>query len=88
MNVLGLQKILGELWEVCKTGMYRGQWKSQTNHTSTALQLVKKEDVISSDDYVVNMCENQNAICYLATYNLKSAYTASFLEKLSQKGPA
>nr|QBA88869.1 heat shock protein 90-5 [Haloxylon ammodendron] len=45
-----------------------------------------EEDLISLDDYVENMGENQNAIYYLATDSLKSAKTAPFLEKLSQKG--
>lgn len=44
-----------------------------------------EEDLISLDDYVENMGENQNAIYYLATDSLKSAKTAPFLEKLIQK---
>ncbi|ERN05767.1 heat shock protein 90-5, chloroplastic [Amborella trichopoda] len=44
-----------------------------------------EEDLISLDDYVENMVENQNAIYYLATDSLKSAKTAPFLEKLVQK---
>lgn len=43
------------------------------------------EDLISLDDYVENMSENQKAIYYLATDCLKSAKTAPFLEKLLQK---
>ncbi|KAM7484472.1 hypothetical protein LguiA_000481 [Lonicera macranthoides] len=45
-----------------------------------------EEDLISLDDYVENMGENQNAIYYLATDSLKSAKSAPFLEKLLQKG--
>ncbi|KAG9448603.1 hypothetical protein H6P81_008568 [Aristolochia fimbriata] len=44
-----------------------------------------EEDLISLDDYVENMAENQKAIYYLATDSLKSAKTAPFLEKLLQK---
>ncbi|KAK9755143.1 hypothetical protein RND81_01G005300 [Saponaria officinalis] len=44
-----------------------------------------EEDLISLDDYVENMGENQNAIYYLATDSLKSAKNAPFLEKLMQK---
>lgn len=44
-----------------------------------------EEDLISLDDYVENMSENQKAIYYLATDSLKSAKTAPFLEKLVQK---
>lgn len=44
-----------------------------------------EEDLISLDDYVENMGENQKAIYYLATDSLKSAKTAPFLEKLLQK---
>lgn len=43
------------------------------------------EELISLDDYVENMGENQKAIYYLATDSLKSAKTAPFLEKLIQK---
>ncbi|KAK6133956.1 hypothetical protein DH2020_032297 [Rehmannia glutinosa] len=45
-----------------------------------------EEDLISLDDYVENMGENQNAIYYLATDSLKSAKSAPFVEKLIQKG--
>ncbi|XP_068643470.1 heat shock protein 90-5, chloroplastic-like [Aristolochia californica] len=44
-----------------------------------------EEELISLDDYVENMAENQKAIYYLATDSLKSAKTAPFLEKLVQK---
>lgn len=44
-----------------------------------------EEDLISLDDYVENVGENQKAIYYLATDSLKSAKTAPFLEKLVQK---
>ncbi|XP_078443088.1 heat shock protein 90-5, chloroplastic-like [Wolffia australiana] len=44
-----------------------------------------EEDLISLDEYVENMGENQKAIYYLATDSLKSAKTAPFLEKLIQK---
>ncbi|XP_042417887.1 heat shock protein 90-5, chloroplastic-like [Zingiber officinale] len=44
-----------------------------------------EEELISLDQYVENMGENQNAIYYLATDSLKSAKTAPFLEKLVQK---
>ncbi|KAG1363739.1 heat shock protein 90-5, chloroplastic [Cocos nucifera] len=44
-----------------------------------------EEDMISLDQYVENMAENQKAIYYLATDSLKSAKTAPFLEKLVQK---
>ncbi|PIA63327.1 hypothetical protein AQUCO_00200977v1 [Aquilegia coerulea] len=44
-----------------------------------------EEDLISLDDYVENMAENQKAIYYLATDSLKSARSAPFLEKLLQK---
>ncbi|KAJ8426787.1 hypothetical protein Cgig2_007842 [Carnegiea gigantea] len=44
-----------------------------------------EEELISLDDYVENMGENQKAIYYLATDSLKSAKTAPFLEKLVQK---
>ncbi|KAK1292327.1 Heat shock protein 81-1 [Acorus calamus] len=44
-----------------------------------------EEEMISLDDYVENMPENQKAIYYLATDSLKSAKTAPFLEKLVQK---
>ncbi|XP_068637354.1 heat shock protein 90-5, chloroplastic-like [Aristolochia californica] len=44
-----------------------------------------EEELISLDDYIENMAENQNAIYYLATDSLKSAKTAPFLEKLVQK---
>ncbi|OAY73745.1 Heat shock protein 90-5, chloroplastic [Ananas comosus] len=44
-----------------------------------------EEDLISLDQYVENMGENQKAIYYLATDSLKSAKTAPFLEKLVQK---
>ncbi|GMH01828.1 hypothetical protein Nepgr_003667 [Nepenthes gracilis] len=44
-----------------------------------------EEELISLDDYVENMGENQKAIYYLATDSLKSAKTAPFLEKLLQK---
>ncbi|KAG8366500.1 hypothetical protein BUALT_Bualt17G0086500 [Buddleja alternifolia] len=45
-----------------------------------------EEELISLDDYVENMGENQKAIYYLATDSLKSAKSAPFLEKLVQKG--
>nr|GLL43499.1 heat shock protein 90-5, chloroplastic [Ipomoea trifida] len=45
-----------------------------------------EEELISLDDYVENMPENQKAIYYLATDSLKSAKTAPFVEKLVQKG--
>lgn len=45
-----------------------------------------EEELISFDDYVENMGENQKAIYYLATDSLQSAKTAPFLEKLVQKG--
>ncbi|URE35745.1 Heat shock protein [Musa troglodytarum] len=41
-----------------------------------------EEELISLDQYVENMGENQKAIYYLATDSLKSAKTAPFLEKL------
>lgn len=44
-----------------------------------------EEDLISLDQYVENVGENQKAIYYLATDSLKSAKTAPFLEKLVQK---
>ncbi|XP_074583638.1 heat shock protein 90-5, chloroplastic [Curcuma longa] len=44
-----------------------------------------EEELISLDQYIENMGENQNAIYYLATDSLKSAKTAPFLEKLVQK---
>ncbi|XAR55961.1 hypothetical protein NMG60_11036223 [Bertholletia excelsa] len=44
-----------------------------------------EEELVSLDDYVENMTENQKAIYYLATDSLKSAKTAPFLEKLVQK---
>ncbi|CAA2977489.1 heat shock 90-5, chloroplastic [Olea europaea subsp. europaea] len=44
-----------------------------------------EEGLVSLDDYVENMGENQNAIYYLATDSLKSAKSAPFLEKLVQK---
>ncbi|XP_043701357.1 heat shock protein 90-5, chloroplastic-like [Telopea speciosissima] len=44
-----------------------------------------EEELISLDDYVESMQENQKAIYYLATDSLKSAKTAPFLEKLVQK---
>ncbi|XP_008807013.2 heat shock protein 90-5, chloroplastic-like [Phoenix dactylifera] len=44
-----------------------------------------EEDMISLDQYVESMAENQKAIYYLATDSLKSAKTAPFLEKLIQK---
>ncbi|KAJ4747572.1 Heat shock family protein [Rhynchospora pubera] len=43
------------------------------------------EEMISLDQYVENMPENQNAIYYLASDNLKSAKSAPFVEKLIQK---
>ncbi|CAN4124658.1 unnamed protein product [Withania somnifera] len=45
-----------------------------------------EEELISLEDYVENMGENQKAIYYLATDSLQSARTAPFLEKLVQKG--
>ncbi|KAK4357956.1 hypothetical protein RND71_023566 [Anisodus tanguticus] len=45
-----------------------------------------EEELISLDDYVENVGENQKAIYYLATDSLQSARTAPFLEKLVQKG--
>ncbi|PQQ01728.1 heat shock protein 90-5 chloroplastic [Prunus yedoensis var. nudiflora] len=44
-----------------------------------------EEELISLDDYVENMPENQKAIYYLAADSLKSAKSAPFLEKLVQK---
>lgn len=44
------------------------------------------EELISLDEYVENMGENQQAIYYLATDSLKSAKSAPFVEKLIQKG--
>lgn len=44
-----------------------------------------EEEMISLDDYVENMGENQKAVYYLATDSLKSAKSAPFLEKLVQK---
>lgn len=44
------------------------------------------EDLISLDEYIENMGENQKAIYYLATDSLKSARSAPFVEKLIQKG--
>lgn len=44
-----------------------------------------EEDLISLDDYIENMKENQTAIYYLASDSLKSAKSAPFLEKLVQK---
>ncbi|XP_008788962.1 heat shock protein 90-5, chloroplastic-like [Phoenix dactylifera] len=44
-----------------------------------------EEDMISLDQYVENMPENQKAIYYLAADSLKSAKTAPFLEKLVEK---
>ncbi|KAL0919185.1 hypothetical protein M5K25_011264 [Dendrobium thyrsiflorum] len=44
-----------------------------------------EEDLISLDQYIENMAENQKAIYYLASDSLKSAKSAPFLEKLVQK---
>ena len=44
-----------------------------------------EQHMISLDQYVENMPENQNAIYYIATDSLQSAKTAPFLEKLVQK---
>lgn len=44
-----------------------------------------EEDLISLDEYIENMKENQTAIYYLASDSLKSAKSAPFLEKLVQK---
>ncbi|XP_019092252.1 PREDICTED: heat shock protein 90-5, chloroplastic-like [Camelina sativa] len=44
-----------------------------------------EEELTSLDEYIENMGENQKAIYYLATDSLKSAKSASFLEKLIQK---
>ncbi|KAF3329727.1 heat shock protein 83-like protein [Carex littledalei] len=44
-----------------------------------------EEDIISLDQYVENMPENQKAIYYLASDSLKSAKSAPFVEKLIQK---
>ncbi|CAN6477434.1 unnamed protein product [Victoria cruziana] len=44
-----------------------------------------EEELISLDDYIDNMAENQKAIYYIASDSLKSAKTAPFLEKLVQK---
>ncbi|KAA8532836.1 hypothetical protein F0562_033047 [Nyssa sinensis] len=44
-----------------------------------------EEELISLDDYVEDMGENQKAIYYLATDSLKSAKSAPFLEKLVNK---
>ncbi|GJN33708.1 hypothetical protein PR202_gb22329 [Eleusine coracana subsp. coracana] len=44
-----------------------------------------ENDLISLDQYVENMPENQKAIYYIATDSLQSAKTAPFLEKLVQK---
>lgn len=43
------------------------------------------DEMISLDQYVENMPENQNAIYYLASDSLKSAKSAPFVEKLIQK---
>jgi heat shock protein 90kDa beta len=44
-----------------------------------------ENNLISLDQYVENMPENQKAIYYIATDSLQSAKTAPFLEKLVQK---
>ncbi|XP_047063702.1 heat shock protein 90-5, chloroplastic-like [Lolium rigidum] len=44
-----------------------------------------EENMISLDQYIESMPENQNAIYYIATDSLQSAKTAPFLEKLVQK---
>ncbi|CAK9142486.1 unnamed protein product [Ilex paraguariensis] len=44
-----------------------------------------EEELISLDEYVENMGENQKAIYYLASDSLKSVKSAPFLEKLIQK---
>lgn len=46
----------------------------------------RDEELISLDEYIENMGENQKAIYYLATDSLKSAKSAPFVEKLIQKG--
>jgi heat shock protein 90kDa beta len=43
------------------------------------------DEIISLDQYVENMPENQKAIYYLASDSLKSAKSAPFVEKLIQK---
>lgn len=43
------------------------------------------DEMISLDQYVENMPENQKAIYYLASDSLKSAKSAPFVEKLIQK---
>lgn len=44
-----------------------------------------EDELISLDDYIENMKENQNAIYYIASDSIKSAKSAPFLEKLVQK---
>nr|WNT99866.1 heat shock protein 90kDa beta [Gymnema sylvestre] len=44
-----------------------------------------EEDLISLDDYIESMKDNQTAIYYMASDSLKSAKSAPFLEKLFQK---
>jgi HSP90 family molecular chaperone len=43
------------------------------------------DEIISLDQYVEDMPENQKAIYYLASDSLKSAKSAPFVEKLIQK---
>ncbi|TVU09923.1 hypothetical protein EJB05_43422 [Eragrostis curvula] len=79
-----------KFWESFGKFMKLGCIEDTGNHKRLAPLLrfyssKNENDLISLDQYVENMPENQKAIYYIATDSLQSAKTAPFLEKLVQK---
>ena len=79
-----------KFWESFGKFMKLGCIEDTGNHKRLAPLLrfyssKHETDLISLDQYVENMPENQKAIYYIATDSLQSAKTAPFLEKLVQK---
>ncbi|XP_062194431.1 heat shock protein 90-5, chloroplastic-like isoform X2 [Phragmites australis] len=79
-----------KFWESFGKFMKLGCIEDTGNHKRLAPLLrfhssKNETDLISLDQYVENMPENQKAIYYIATDSLQSAKTAPFLEKLVQK---
>ncbi|PWZ12087.1 Heat shock protein 90-5, chloroplastic [Zea mays] len=79
-----------KFWESFGKFMKLGCIEDTGNHKRLAPLLrfyssKNETDLISLDQYVENMPENQKAIYYIAIDSLQSAKTAPFLEKLVQK---
>lgn len=79
-----------KFWENFGKYIKLGCIEDSNNHKRIAPLLrffssTNEDELISLDDYIENMKENQNAIYYIASDSIKSAKSTPFLEKLAQK---